>query len=92
MPALHCAHNADEVDTTGHWYYNFEYAVERERGLDCVEDLFSPFALRFDLSQRTGATILASTEPHDITQVADYRQADWLMGWLFERIDTRPKR
>jgi predicted glycogen debranching enzyme len=76
LPALHCAHDADQVDTTGHWYYNFEYAVERECGLDCVEDLFSPFALRFDLSQRTEATILASTEPHDITQVAHYRRAE----------------
>ena len=76
LPALYCAHDADAVDTTGHWYYNFEYAVERERGLDCVEDLFSPFALRFDLSQRTEVAILASTEPHDITQVAHYRQAE----------------
>jgi len=76
LPALYCAHDADAVDTTGHWYYNFEYAVERERGLDCVEDLFSPFALRFDLSQRTEAAILASTEPHEITQVAHYRQAE----------------
>jgi len=76
LPTLHCAHDADQVDTTSYWYYNFEYAAERERGLDCVEDLFSPFALRFDLSQRTEATILASTEPHDITQVAHYRQAE----------------
>src|SRR5207249_11581690 len=66
LPALHCAHDADEVDTTGYWYYNFEDAVERERGLDYAEDLFSPFALCFDLSRRAEAAILASTEPHDI--------------------------
>jgi predicted glycogen debranching enzyme len=76
LPALHCAHDADEVDTTGYWHDNFEYAVERERGLDCAEDLFSPFALRFDVSRRTEVTILASTEPHDITHVAHYRQAE----------------
>lgn len=76
LPALHCAHDADEVDTTGYWYYNFEYAVERERGLDYTEDLFSPFALRFDLSRRTQAAIIASTEPHDIGRVAHYRQAE----------------
>lgn len=76
LPALHCAHDADEVDTAGYWYYNFEYAVERERGLDYAEDLFSPFALRFDLSQRAEAAIIASTEPHDIGQVAYYRQAE----------------
>jgi len=76
LPALHCAHDADAVDTTGYWYYNFEYAVERERGLDYTEDLFSPFALRFDLSRRTQAAIIASTEPHDIEGVAHYRQAE----------------
>src|SRR2546426_9583555 len=53
LPALYCAHDADAIDITGYWYNNFEYAVERERGLDFVEDLFSPFALRFDLSHRT---------------------------------------
>jgi len=76
LPALHCAHDADAVDTTGYWYYTFEYAVERERGLDHAEDLFSPFALRFDLSRRAEAAMLASTEPHDIGRVAHYRQAE----------------
>ena len=76
LPALHCAHDAAEVDTTGYWYYNFEYAVERERGLDYAEDLFSPFALHFDLSRRAEAAMIASTEPHDIGRVAHYRQAE----------------
>ncbi|MBI3949349.1 MAG: glycogen debranching enzyme N-terminal domain-containing protein [Acidobacteria bacterium] len=50
LPALHFAHDADELDATGYWHRNFEYAIERERGLDFVEDLFSPFALKFDSS------------------------------------------
>lgn len=76
LPALYCAHDADALDPTGYWYYTFEYAVERERGLDYVEDLFSPCALRFDVSQRAEAAIIASTEPHDIGRVAAYRQAE----------------
>jgi predicted glycogen debranching enzyme len=76
LPGLHSAHDADAVDTTGYWYYNFEYAVERERGLDYAEDLFSPFALHFDLSQRAEAAVLAATEPHDIGRVAYYCQAE----------------
>lgn len=76
LPALHCAHDADAIDTTGYWYNNFEYAMEHERGLDFVEDLFSPFALRFDLSQRTQAAIIASTTLHDVGCVAAYRQAE----------------
>ncbi|MGH9492379.1 MAG: glycogen debranching enzyme N-terminal domain-containing protein, partial [Terriglobales bacterium] len=40
--ALHLAHNAASLDATGFWFRNFEYAAERERGLDFTEDLFSP--------------------------------------------------
>ena len=36
-----------QIDATGLWFRDFEYAVERERGLDFREDLFSPFALTF---------------------------------------------
>ncbi|HSB54523.1 MAG TPA: amylo-alpha-1,6-glucosidase, partial [Gemmatimonadales bacterium] len=39
------------------WYRNFLYEVERERGLDHVEDLWSPGELRFDLAQ--GEAVLA---------------------------------
>src|SRR5262249_22132644 len=34
-PPLYFAHDADGVNAKGYWYRNFEYAVERERGLDC---------------------------------------------------------
>src|SRR5262245_4601107 len=73
---LHLAHNADELDVAGWWYRNFEYQVERERGLDFQEDLFSPCALKFDLRRRSRAAIIASTERRDISRVFDYRQAE----------------
>lgn len=76
VPSLHLAHDADEIDVNGWWYRNFEYQVERERGLDFHEDLFSPCALKFDLSRRTRAAIIASTERLDINRVAGYRQAE----------------
>ena len=76
LPALHVAHDADELDTTHYWFRNFEYAVERERGLDFAEDLFSPFALRFDLTRRKTATVIASTERRDVRRVSQYRQAE----------------
>ncbi|MGO9438863.1 MAG: glycogen debranching enzyme N-terminal domain-containing protein, partial [Terracidiphilus sp.] len=34
LPSMHLAHNAFELRRTGDWYRNFEYDVERERGLD----------------------------------------------------------
>lgn len=69
LPTLYVAHNAAGLEATGYWYRNVEYTVERERGLDYVEDLFSPFALRCDLSHHEHAGIIASTEPCDISRL-----------------------
>jgi predicted glycogen debranching enzyme len=63
VPELHLAHNARSMTETGYWYSNFEYTVERERGLDFQEDLFNPCSLTFDL-QTGSAVVIASTEPH----------------------------
>jgi len=76
LPSLHLAHNAAELRKTGDWYRNFEYDVERERGLDFSEDLFNPCVLRFDLRLRRPASVIVSTDPHDAAQVAEYRQAE----------------
>src|SRR6201982_1096869 len=76
LPSLHLAHNAIELRKTGDWYCNFEYDAERERGLDCSEDLFNPFALCFDLRLRRQASIIASTERRDVTQAVEYKQAE----------------
>ncbi|MGB8730297.1 MAG: amylo-alpha-1,6-glucosidase [Candidatus Sulfotelmatobacter sp.] len=76
LPSLHFAHNAVELRRTGDWYRNFEYDSERERGLDFSEDLFNPCVLLFDLRLRRQASVIASTDPHDVGQVAEYRQAE----------------
>ena len=76
LPSLHLAHNAIGLQDTCDWYRNFEYDAERERGLDYSEDLFSPFALCFDLRLRRQASIIASTEERDVAQVAEYRWAE----------------
>ncbi len=47
LPELHVAHNARALKRRGHWYFHFEYPVERERGLDFQEDLFCPCVLEF---------------------------------------------
>jgi predicted glycogen debranching enzyme len=64
LPTLYLANNAHEVESTGSWYRNFEYAAERE--LDFQEDLSNPFVLLFDLNSTRKATVIASTEPHDV--------------------------
>jgi len=76
LPALYFANNADEIESTGHWYRNFEYEAERERGLDFTEDLFNPCVLRFDLNSKPKATIVASVEPHNVSGAEEYRERE----------------
>jgi predicted glycogen debranching enzyme len=76
LPELLFAHDADELEVTGHWYRNFEYRVERERGLDFVEDLFNPFALKFDLNDKRAVSIIASTAPRNVGDVDKLRKAE----------------
>ncbi|HLK21370.1 MAG TPA: amylo-alpha-1,6-glucosidase [Bryobacteraceae bacterium] len=64
LPPLFFSHDG-ELQRTGDWYLNFEYAVERERGLDFQEDLFNPLLLRFGMTGKRTATLIASTGPHD---------------------------
>lgn len=76
LPSLHFAHDADAVDSTGYWYRNFEYAIERERGLDFTEDLFSPFAMTFALDERANATAIASLQYHRAEDALDFRDTE----------------
>src|ERR1051326_6769509 len=76
LSTLHLAHSASALETSGYWYRNFEYSVERERGLDFKEDLFNPCVLKFDLLHRAQAAIIASTARHDINRLPEYRQAE----------------
>src|ERR1700675_1892444 len=76
LPTLYLAHNAYQLQKTGDWYRNFNYDVERERGLDFAEDLFNPFVLRFDLRAHRYASMIASTEERDVTRAAEYQQAE----------------
>ncbi|MDI1243747.1 MAG: amylo-alpha-1,6-glucosidase [bacterium] len=60
MPSLYAAHNGVQVEPTGYWYNNFEYAIEKERGFDFREDLFQPFEIAFDLNKP--ASVILATE------------------------------
>src|ERR1041385_7943210 len=76
LPPLHLAHDPADIDANGFWYRNFQYALERERGLDYAEDLFSPCALTFDLNGSRKVNIIASTKRNDAGNADVYRQAE----------------
>jgi predicted glycogen debranching enzyme len=73
-PELFFNHNAPELTKTGHWYHNFQYAVEKERGFDFSEDLFQPFTLTFDL--KNTATIIVSTEQQNYTNAEEFERKE----------------
>jgi len=61
VPSTTAIANAD-YDHEPVWYRNFLYGQERERGLDCLEDLASPGAFRWNLRENEAVLIL-SAEP-----------------------------
>jgi predicted glycogen debranching enzyme len=68
LPELHVAHNARALKRRAHWYFHFEYPIERERGLDFHEDLFCPCVLEFDLAPNQPAIVIASTTVHHASE------------------------
>src|SRR5215472_9869480 len=76
LPSLYLANDAVGIESTGHWYRNFEYDAEHERGLDFQEDLFNPCVLRFDFNQRPTATLVASTERQGVDAAEQYEQGE----------------
>jgi len=47
------------------WWNRFQYDRERERGLDCAEDLFTPGVLSVDLAPGARLGVIVSTRPPD---------------------------
>lgn len=59
---LRLAHpGAERIATTG-WYYRFDHQMERERGLDPLDDFFCPGELNYSLEAGMSAIIVASTD------------------------------
>ncbi len=54
----------------GAWYYNFEYSIEKERGLDFHEDAYCPGAWVWNLTrEKPVATWVIGLEKHDPTEM-----------------------
>jgi predicted glycogen debranching enzyme len=53
------------------WYRSFQYSLERERGLDDVEDLASPGILRFRLGHGTALWMMGTRDVPELAEVAD---------------------
>src|SRR5713226_3958536 len=76
LPTLYFGHNADALEESGSWYFNFEYSAELERGLDRHEDLFNPLVLRFSLRGGATPTVIASTRARAATEAPALRRGE----------------
>lgn len=55
---MHFRSDASEFKAKDDWYLRFQYAVDRARGLDYEEDLWTPGVLRFELRADTWAYLV----------------------------------
>jgi predicted glycogen debranching enzyme len=77
LPTLYLAHDTAAVQVDGYWYRNFEYVEERARGLDYSEDLFSPLIFKADLTRGRRFCLVASTERHSTSMVAQCKRSEF---------------
>ncbi|MEW5946776.1 MAG: amylo-alpha-1,6-glucosidase [bacterium] len=86
LPALFIHHNGWGFVPGAHWYRNFEYPRELERGLDCREDLFSPGELVHRFENGDGL-ILAAVEkkPMRIDHSREIMPLETVVGTLMEK-------
>ncbi len=73
------------------WYRSFLYTEERERGLDCEEDLATPGWFEFDLGAREAALLLA-TEGAEEAVLAPGTSAEGALGLLRSSENRRRRR
>src|SRR5262249_6204083 len=75
-PSLCLAHTDAEIRQDAAGYRKFEYTLEQERGLDYLEDWFSPMTGVFDVDRNPRPAIIASTEARAAEDADRYRLAE----------------
>ena len=76
LPDMKLAHDAEAVSETFFWYRGVEYDLDRERGFEFTEDLFSPVSLSWDLAARPGATLVATLGGRSAADAPELRAAE----------------
>ncbi len=67
LPVLNFQHGG-WFEADAKWYYNIEYLMELERGLDFREDLYTPGVITFDLAADQWCPILAGIEAAEVSE------------------------
>lgn len=83
-PTIHFGWERGEVEPVDAWYYNMQYSLEAERGLDFEEDLYCPGVWRIPLADGDSVGVVlglaasAGAEAHDLLARAEARQRELL--------------
>jgi predicted glycogen debranching enzyme len=67
-PQIAFSFNGDFYEN-GTWYYNLEYSVEPERGLEWHEDVWHPGTFVWHLAPDEDAWFVTATQPHDLAEM-----------------------
>ena len=94
LPPLIIYHNAGTFKADGIWFFNHEYLLELERGLDYREDLYSPGVLEYSFVPEEEVYLLATLESEPNRLQTDKPIADPL-AWALDqfrvtRADNKP--
>ena len=75
VPLIVFGHDG-EFYASGSWYYDFEWAVEKERGLDFKEDAYCPGRFVWKLSKEKDATWVISTAPQSLEAMRETKDCE----------------
>jgi len=87
VPPLHIHLPGAYFEPWGHWYHNFEYPEEAARGLDSLEDQYSPGFFTWEFEQGETHYVIAAIEsldgldPRALMEGEQRRRAARLTGW-----------
>ncbi|MCK5243226.1 glycogen debranching enzyme family protein [bacterium] len=61
LPALNMYHNASGFEHSAQWYHDIFYQEEKQRGLECTEDVFSPGIINYSFNKENDLGFMAVT-------------------------------
>jgi predicted glycogen debranching enzyme len=74
--SLYFLGDAASFTPSPNWYYRFQYEIERQRGLDFEEDLWTPGVLRFSLRADSWLCFIVSLE--DLGPIEPMSVIEWM--------------
>lgn len=97
LPGLYVISREATVEPSPDWWYRFRYRVDAERGQDCLEDLYTPGVLRYEMSDGESCQFtagLGSPRPvgFETTRAVRQRRLERIVETLGDQADETTRR